>query len=1106
MAETCSDCGFANPDGARFCAGCGKKQETLCPGCGIATDDAWAFCPSCGAGLKDKGAAAPEPPAPEPVAAPPEPQPAPPQATSSIDAERRQVTAVFCDMIGSAAMSEALELEDYRAMILKFQEVIIAQVERFSGTVAQFHGDGLVAYFGYPTAHEDAPERAVNASLACLAAIKDLKTPSGGAVAARISVATADVIVNNEHEHGDAATGKAPILAARLQELGSPNTVIIAESTRVLVRDLFEVAELGTFDLKGLEGTFRVWTVLGQSGAESRFAATRDGRLGPLIGRSHETAMLIDRWELVCDGDGQAALLAGEPGIGKSRLLKEVAQIIGEDIPRFTFQCSPQHTGSALYPFARHLELACGFARDDNAEDRIAKLEAFQSRLGADLEALMPLYLPVLGLPHTVQYPSPDMSPKQLMDRTIEAMCDQISGLADRRPTLIQFEDAHWIDPTSRILLDALIDRAQGRSLMILVTGRLDYQPEWISLPHASLHALHRLSRRECEQMIASMDTDKILTREATERIVAKCDGVPLYVEELTSTMLELGRSEGGDARGGHLAIPASLQDALIARLDRLPRGKTLVQIASVIGRDLHRDMLSELSGMDAETLEANLEELVDAGVLVRRSVAATGRYVFRHALVLDAAYQSMLTNARADLHAKVVARLESGPVDGEETRPEILAHHCVGARLIEKGTGYWLQAARRDAARSLLQEAHGQLTKGLDMIYTISDGGDHRMPEIEMLTMLGFMNRSLHGPSHPETEKAFTRALELCQEVQSDAHSFPAAVGLYTCNWSKANFVQAMAQAEKLSEIAAQESSKERRYVAQCARGMVAWHSGKNELARRDLAGTRELAEAVKGIEFASIYGTDFTVLSDRYLAMTAFSLGDYDTCRAGARAIVQEGRKSPAAVSKILSLASGVHIAILTRDHEELIEWADECIPLAGEYGFPTWHQFCALSRGWSRAHQGKPEAGLEEMLEAISKWRKNGNPVWRPLVRNMVAEVYLMLDQAQMALELTAKEIDEIERTGGRQFESLALVTRGRAQDALGETDEAEARFSEAVRAASEQGAKAWELRATAHLIELTRRQINQGDRSGRMILERSVFTDTEIEEMIRDTSRH
>jgi len=409
----CQDCSFANPAGARFCAGCGKKLERLCPGCGSPVDKAWRFCNSCGTALQS----APE----SPTTPPATPAPAPPAAAeprAPAVAERRQVTALFSDMVGSTVLSQQLELEEFRAVILSFQQLVIAEIERFGGFVAQFLGDGLIAYFGYPQAHEDAPERAVRAALAIAAKVPSLRTPAGEPLAARTAVATAQAIVGDEAVHGDTATGDAPILASRLQGLAEPNAVVISASTGKLVRGLFETRDLGTHELKGIAEAVTVWQVIGESRAESRFDAAHNLSLRPLIGRRHEAALLTERWNLVRQGEGQVALLTGEPGIGKSRLLKALEDGIAADPHteshrRLRFQCSPQHTNSALHPFIRHLELAAGFELSDTAAQKTGKLEALLARSFDDLAPIMPLYTTLLSLPDSDRYPPLALSPKQ---------------------------------------------------------------------------------------------------------------------------------------------------------------------------------------------------------------------------------------------------------------------------------------------------------------------------------------------------------------------------------------------------------------------------------------------------------------------------------------------------------------------------------------------------------------------------------------------------------------------------------------------------------------------------------------------------------------------
>jgi len=1010
-------------------------------------------------------------------------QPSPVPETLRSEAERRQLTVLFCDLVGSTELAGRLDPEDMSQVVGGYWRCCAEVVERWDGHVGKFMGDGALAYFGWPQAHEDDAERAVRAGLELVEGVAKLDALGGKTLAARIGIATGLVIVGELIGEGAAkeqtVVGETPNLAARLQALAAPGTVVISQATRRLVGGLFELANLGPVRLKGFAEPLNVFRIEGEGRAESRFDALHGPSLTPLVGREPELAMLLKRWAFAKEAAGQVVVVSGEPGIGKSRLIRALRQELSRE-PHVALShfCSPYHTNSTFYPVINQLERAAGFAPDDVPEVKLAKLEALLGQASERLDEAVPLVAALLAVPSSERYPALKLSPQRQKQRTLEVLIEQLAGLARDRPVLDLYEDVHWVDPSTLEGLDLLIDRVRTLPVLAVLTCRPEFSPPWISQAHVTALTLNRLGRRQGAAMARRVAGGKALPGEIVDQIVTRADGVPLFVEELTKMVLESGLlTDAGDRYElsgplPALAIPATLQDSLTARLDHLAPVKEVAQIGAAIGRDFSHELLAAASPLPYDRLNHAVEQLVSSELVFRRGIPPAVTYTFKHALIQDAAYQSLLKGRRQQLHGRIARVLEEQFPETAESQPEFLAYHCTEAGFDEKAVGYWYRAGRRALGRSAMVEALAHLTRGLDLLANLADTSRQAHWELELRVALGSALAAARGTGAPETGQAYARALVLSDQTGDGPLLFSALFGLARFHFSRAELAPALELAERALDTGRKRDDAATQLAAHFTVGWVSLALGRLHSARAHLEQALILSSSTGHESLLAAYGVDLRAVSSVYLSWALFVLGYVDRAQELSRRALVEAKVSAHPLTRCLTLDRAAAVADFRREITTAAKRAEEMFALGEEQGFLAYLAKGGFFRGWMSVEEGRPAEGIASMRTALATLQANRDEDFVPLYLVKLAAAHARAGQASEALNLVRRGLTRVAKTDERLFESELHRLEGEVllQQDRTNARAAEGSFRKAIEVAQAQEAKSWELRAATGLARL------------------------------------
>jgi predicted ATPase/class 3 adenylate cyclase len=1003
------------------------------------------------------------------------------------DAERRQLTVMFCDLVGSTALAARLDPEDLREVIAAYHRAVAEVVAQFDGFVAKYMGDGVLVYFGYPRAHEDDAERAVRVGLGAIDAVGRLDV---GLVKlqARVGIATGLVVVGDLIGEGSAqeqsVVGETPNLAARLQALAGLDAVVIAAGTRRLVGDLFDYRDLGAVEVKGIAAPVQAWQVLCPSVVASRFEALRGSALTRLIGRDEEIELLLRRWARAKAGDGQVVLISGEPGIGKSRLAAALHEQL-EDEPRTRLRwfCSTHHQDSAFYPIVTQLESAAGFARDETVAVKLGKLKALLAPAAPGDEELA-LLAELVSLPDPQTTPAiANFSPQRKRERTREALLDQLKALAREQPLLAVFEDVHWIDPSSRELLDLMIERVRELPVLLVVTFRPEFQPPWLGQAHVTVLALNRLDRREGWALVQAIAGNAVLSSEVVNEVFERADGVPLFVEELTKAVLESADREGGAAAvlsatpSPELAVPATLNASLVARLDRLgSSGKEIAQIGAVLGREFVYDLIQRVSGQGGAELQPALDRLTDSGLVFCRGTPPHATYQFKHALVQDAAYGTLLRGRRQVLHARVAEVLEDRFRDVLERQPELLAHHLTAAGETERAVQQWLKAGQRAIERSANLEAISHLRKGIEALTTLPDTSDRASHELVLQTTLGSALGAAKGQGASDVGQAYARARELCRQVGETPQLFPVLWGLWYFYLARAELRPAREMGEQLLSLAQSADDPALLLAAHRSLGQNFSFLGELARARAHLEQGITLYDAQQHRSLAFLYGQDLGVLCRSWAGLVLWLQGYPDQALQQSREAITLSRELAHLYSQCYALNWAVMLHLYRREGQAAHERTETMMVLARGQGFAMWEASGPIWRGWVLAERGEREEGVSQMRQAVAAWLATGTVLFRPYYLALLAEAYGKAGHTAEGLDLLTEALAVAHTTGERFYEAELYRLKGELllQHPLPGASEVEACFRHALDIAGHQRAKSLELKATMSLARLWQQQ--------------------------------
>jgi class 3 adenylate cyclase/predicted ATPase len=995
------------------------------------------------------------------------------------EAELRQITVMFCDLVGSTQLSQKLDPEDLQKLLDAYRRACSTAIRRYGGEVARYFGDGVMSFFGWPYAHEDDAVRAVHAALEIVSGVTKISGPV--TLACRVGISSGPVLVGETAGSTASwsmdAVGETPNIAARLQTLAAINTVLISESTRRLVSAVFDLEDLGLQELKGVTQAIHVYRVLTAKSAGSRFEAAHSGSLTPLIGRSSELSLLLDRWKKVKEGDGQVVLLSGIPGVGKSRLLHELkSHIQHEPHTLLHYQCSPYHSQSAFFPVIEQIEKASQLTAREADANKIAKLRAYLPPLTNNSVEPVLLIANLLSVSTESQHELSELTAQQIKNRTISTLVDMLLAFSLQRPTLCIFEDAHWVDPSTLELIDLIISRIPHARVLLIVSCRPEFHPSWTTHANITIHSLTRLSQTEVRTLIGDLLKGRNISEEVVDQIIEKADGVPLFIEELTSSTLsppsQTQAASGRVAQPVLLRVPETLSDALMERLDRVAPSRRVVQIAAVIGREFSYDLLAAASRLNDEDMVSVLSQLEQAEIIYRVGISPSVRFAFKHVLLRDAIYDSLLRSKRQQVHSDIAAILKNDYPELIENQPELLAYHYQEAGNHQLAIRSWFESGQRALAHSANVEAIANFRKALQLLNALPATSERTKQEIDIQLALGIPLIAVRGYASADTSEAFSRARTLCLRLGNIPEYFQALFGLWGHKWMSGKNDEALHMANEFLSRSQALADPVPLMVAHRVMGSTLLTMGEFQSSANHFEAAIRLSLSRGKQPLYNLYMVEPQVASLLLLSWDLWFMGYPDRSLSHvseALALAQEVGQ-PYTIAFAHYMTSVVHL--LRGDASRALESAERSFEMSQEQRFTLYVTLARISRGRALGDLGRLAQSRAEIELGIDESRRSGVSYMLPMMESWLAEVHAKAGENETALSIIEGVLSNIGDVTGRAWEAELHRQRAQILVALNPSNvsEAESCLKKSIEVARGQSAKSLELRAATSLAEL------------------------------------
>lgn len=1051
----CPDCGFRNPDGFNFCSSCGVPLTVRCPDCGFTGNHRdSSFCGSCGARLdrlQDRRSTGSN------------------ERPRGTGGERRQLTVLFCDIVGSTEFSAVCDPEDTEEIYRAFRRICETAAHRYGTAVARYYGDGAMIFAGYPTAAEDDAERAAATALEIVEKASALRLPLGGNMRIRAGIATGVVVVGDRIETSlsveSAIAGGVPNLAARLQGAAEPGTVFLSSSTHRLLGDLFRCTWLGEHRLKGFEKPVEMWRLDGHGGVVSRFEALRQSRRDTFVGRDSELRLLQERWSEAYAGEGRVILVTGGPGIGKSRLVEQMVGTIEEAhlCPRFF--CSPQHQRTFLFPVVRQLEAAAGLSRSDEPATKLDKLTHLLARVDPEGATVAPLFAKLLS----IDAGTPEGTAEDFKPRLFDGFYRQVRGLAQDRPLLIFFEDLHWADPTTIELLQYIVESIRDLPILLVCTSRPEISDPFESIAHASVIKLAPLARGQAMQVIESAAGTASMSPDLRERIAARAEGIPLFLEELTLSALD-HLDEDPSSYNGTTDIPLTLRDSLMARLDRLNTAKLVAQNAAVIGKQAPLSLLQEITDLGPGALDDALSRLDGSEILFRLGHGTSTTVQFKHALIRDAAYDSLLRSRRREIHSRIAETLERGSVTIDKGEPETVAYHFEAAQDYGRALRYWEVAGQRARECSANRESASHFSRAISLAKRVANSDEEVELELRLRLDLGGQLIALHGNGAPEVGENYTIAQELCERIGDQRLLFKALHGLRTFYIVRGPLQRAIELGATLLSLAETLGDQDLLIQAHRPHGLSLFYLGDLRSARVHLETAISLYVPVRHAAQRFEYISDPRVLAECNLGWTLCLLGETDRALDHVREAISYAETLDHKHSLAFALSFATCVRQALQDIGQVDQLATRLIDLSYAQRFPYWRAWGEIMRGWAKGRSDQHASGLEDVEKGLDHYRRTGANLMLPYFLTLRGEIELNAGMPDLAWESLEEAGDLMEATGTRFYEAETLRIRGLLCDSSAtRSDEARRLLMEAIEVANRQGCLLLKNRAETSLAD-------------------------------------